>query len=236
MPEGPTIDAELGEVLRENEVNIAQEISDFIAAKIKGGPRPALRDAHPKAHGCVQAEFNVEHDLPAHLAQGILVPGKSYPAWIRFSNGDFDATKPDADGDARGMAIKLLNVPGEKILPDERDAQTHDFIMINHPVFFVDDPASYLALIHRTGSSNPLAKVGSLGPRTKGAVIAHEITSSQIISPFETRYWSMVPYRLGDPPRQAGHQILRTTTASDENTQGQAHEGRTSCVRKWLSN
>ena len=79
-------------------------------------------------------------------AQGIFVPGRSYKAWIRFSNGNEDATRADAKGDARGMAIKLLGVPGEKILSDERDAQTQDFIMINHPVFFIDDAASYLAL------------------------------------------------------------------------------------------
>ena len=41
------------------------------------------------------------------------MPGQSYKAWIRFSNGNKDHMKPDASGDARGMAIKLLGVPGE---------------------------------------------------------------------------------------------------------------------------
>jgi Catalase len=131
------------------------------------------------------------------------VPGKSYQAWIRFSNGASDATQPDAKGDARGMAIKLLNVPGEKILSNEHETQTQDFVMINHPVFFVDDPSRYLALIDKTGSSELLAKLDQLlAIGFKGGIIAQETTSSKIASPLETRYWSMVPYRFGDPPRK----------------------------------
>ena len=52
----------------------------------------------------------------------------------------------DKWGDARGMAAKLLGVKGDKILPDERDAQTQDFVMINHPVFFANDPKRYFWL------------------------------------------------------------------------------------------
>src|SRR3954468_13576942 len=103
-----TIDTELGEVLQENEEQLSRQIADHIEAKIRNGPRPALRDAHPKAHGCVRAEFQVDKDLPPDLAQGVFVPGTCYKAWIRFSNGNEDITRPDAKGDARGMAIKLL--------------------------------------------------------------------------------------------------------------------------------
>lgn len=43
------------------------------------------------------------------------LPGKTYQAWIRFSNGSKDAQQADIKKDARGMAIKLLGVPGEKL-------------------------------------------------------------------------------------------------------------------------
>jgi hypothetical protein len=78
------IDAALGEVLQPNEEQLAQEIASTVAANVQRGPRPALRDAHPRAHGCVQASFRVDDGLPPHLAQGVFVPGKSYPALIRF--------------------------------------------------------------------------------------------------------------------------------------------------------
>jgi hypothetical protein len=197
------VDTELGEMLHENEEQITRQIAEAIAAKVEQGPRPALRDAHPKAHGIVSAEFRVNDHLPPQFAQGIFVPGKRYKAWIRFSNASPNAAQPDAMADARGMAIKLLDVQGEAILPDDHGAKTQDFIMVNFPVFFIDNPANYLALIHRSGSSNPLAKVGQLlALGIKGAIIAKEVNSSKIASPLETRYWSMVPYRLGDPPHK----------------------------------
>ena len=202
-----TVDAELGEVLQENEEQLTRQITAAIAEVIKlqhlPAQRPALRDAHPKAHGCVQADFQVEKDLPPRLAQGVFLPGRKYPALIRFSNGDADPMRPDAKPDARGMAIKLLDVPGDKILPDERDAETQDFIMINHPTFFVDDAARYLAL-HRIASTNQVVRLVRMAwvLGWKGTFIAFKNTSSKIASPLETRYWSMTAYRLGDPPHK----------------------------------
>lgn len=162
------------------------------------GVRPARRDAHPKAHGCVRAEFRVEPDLPPALAQGAFVPGATYRAWIRFSNGNSDPDRAGIRRDARGMAIKLTGVPGEKLLASERDATTQDFVLISHPAFFADDPSRYLKLIERATSRNPLkVALASLALGFKGAWIAAKLASKRIASPLETRYWSSVPSRLG---------------------------------------
>ena len=81
------------------------------------------------------------------LAHGAFRPGVAYDAWIRFSNGDADPTRADIEGDGRGMALKLLGVPGRKLLQLGSDDDSQDFIMISHPVFFIDDPADYLQLV-----------------------------------------------------------------------------------------
>ena len=47
--------------------------------------------------------------------------------------------RTDQDRGAQGMAIKLLDVPGRKILEKQAEAGTHDFILIDGPVFFVRD-------------------------------------------------------------------------------------------------
>jgi hypothetical protein len=197
------IDAELGESLWPGEAEATRTIAEMIGRSVeKRYPpqkRPARRDAHPKAHGCVRASFEVAARLPENLAQGVFVPGKTYEAWIRVSNGNADPSRADAKGDARGMAIKLMGVPGRKLLPAESGADTQDFVMINHPVFFVDDPQQYLKLIKRGTSSNPLSKLTApfaLG--LKGALIARAISRKTIENPLTTRYWSTVPYRLGD--------------------------------------
>jgi hypothetical protein len=49
-------------------------------------------------------------------------------------DGSADPTRADIKRDARGMAVKVLGVPGKKLLQDEEDATTQDFIMISHPV------------------------------------------------------------------------------------------------------
>ena len=199
------LDSDLGEALHKNEIEMAQAIAESIAITVreeyaKEGP-PARRDAHPKAHGCVSAEFRVEDILPPNLAQGIFVPGTRYPAWIRFSNGDANPHRSDGKGDARAMAIKIFDVSGEKILEEDRHALTQDFIMINHPVFLTDHPGRYLKLVECSHSTNPLVKMlGLVELGAKGALTALEVQSSKIGNPLAVRYWSTVPYRLGDPP------------------------------------
>jgi hypothetical protein len=199
------LDTELGEELQESEIEMAERIASSIAMTVRrryetDGP-PARRDAHPKAHGCVSAIFEVEDDLAPALAQGVFVPGKRYPAWVRFSNGDANVARADTKGDVRAMALKLFDVPGPKILAEERDAKTQDFILINSPVFITDHPDRYLKVVERSASANPFVKAAAgLALGLKGAGIALSIQASHITSPLATRYWSTVPYRLGDPP------------------------------------
>lgn len=196
----PSIDPGLDEELYPDEQALAQEIAVVIEKSIRNEYRPgaARRDAHPKAHGCVRAELQVMDTLPDHLAKGIFIPGKSYQAWIRFSNGSRNASQADIKGDARGMAIKVLGVPGKKLLEDENQATTQDFIMINHPVFFANDPRRYLSLIREESSDSFFKKLlipFALG--LKGTLIAWKTTRKKISNPLQTRYWSMVPYQLG---------------------------------------
>jgi hypothetical protein len=199
MSESFAIDAELGEALQANEEQIAEQIAAAVSEQVerdyRAGQCPALRDAHPRAHGCVEAEFRVNEDVRPNLAQGVFVPGKSYRAWIRFSNGSPKPKEPDV----RGMAIKLLDVPGDKILPEEREARTQDFVLMSSPRFFMDDAARYLRLSRAVASGNRLRAFLALGPR--GLLIAKK-ASPKINSPLETQYWSAVPYRLGDGPRR----------------------------------
>ena len=42
------------------------------------------------------------------------------------------------------MAIKLVGVAGEKLLEAEKSEQTQDFVMADHPVFFIRDLADYV--------------------------------------------------------------------------------------------
>jgi Catalase len=195
-----SVDPQLGEHLYPDENLIAEKLSVVIEESVRKqySAGSARRDAHPKAHGCVKAEFHVVDTLPETLSKGMFVPGKTYQAWIRFSNGSGDPTHADIKRDARGMAIKVLGVSGRKILADESDATTQDFIMINHPIFFATDPARYLSFMNDANSDHFYRKLlmpFDLG--AKGTRIALQTRSSKISNPLQARYWSMVPYQLG---------------------------------------
>ena len=103
------------------------------------------RDAHAKTHGCALASFQVRHLFDRRFLYGIFSQPQTYKAWIRFSSGDF-GVHSDWAPDARGMAIKVLGVPGKKLLEGEENATTQDFLMINNPVFFIRDVEEYVQL------------------------------------------------------------------------------------------
>lgn len=217
----PEVDTVLGEKLQPNEEAVAQNIAQVIEKSIREQYTAgnALRDAHPKAHGCVRAEFHVSKNIPAQFAKGVFIPDQSYQAWIRFSNASNDASSADIDKDARGIAIKLLGVAGEKILESEKQATTQDFIMINHPVFFANDAKRYLSFINDVNSHNMIRKLHipfALG--FKGTMNALGARNSQIANPLYARYWSMVPYQLGlGNDRQAVKYSVRACSVTANN-------------------
>ncbi|WP_227063742.1 catalase family protein [Acinetobacter pittii] len=196
----PEIDTALGEKIQPKEELLAQNIAQVIEKSIREQYTAgnALRDAHPKAHGCVRADFHVSKNIPAQFAKGMFIPDRSYQAWIRFSNASNDASNADIKKDARGIAIKILGVSGQKILESEKQATTQDFIMINHPVFFANDAKRYLSFMNDVNSHNMIRKLHipfALG--FKGTMNALGARNSQIANPLYARYWSMVPYQLG---------------------------------------
>jgi len=161
-----------------------------------------LRDAHAKAHGCVMAEVQVPSDLPAPLRQGVFAePGKTWQATIRLSNGNaypqFDSLR-----DARGMAIKLLDVPGKQLLADRQSQGEQDFVMFNHPNFFVSDVAEYRQNVAaQADGKKAMAFFPSLDPRTwqiRHLFIALATLSPPPASPTQTTYFSVSPYKFGE--------------------------------------
>ena len=54
------------------EKKATQKLTELLRKKMESeNPNRMMRDAHPKQHGLVKAEFIVEPDLPAELRVGI---------------------------------------------------------------------------------------------------------------------------------------------------------------------
>src|SRR5919199_5376492 len=91
------------------------------------------RGGNTKTHGVVRGEFIVRDDLPDHLRRGIYAQPRTYRAWVRFSGpGPYWTTDIDDVG-FMSIAIKLLGVPGPKLLDDEQ--HTLDMFGVSTPTF-----------------------------------------------------------------------------------------------------
>ncbi|MDG1582478.1 catalase family protein [Pseudomonas sp. GOM6] len=160
-----------------------------------------LRDAHAKAHGCVKAEVSVLADLAPALRQGVFSePGKTWQAWMRLSNGN-SYPQFDRARDARGMAIKLLDVPGDKLLSSKATAGNQDFVMFNHPAFFIRDVAEYKQnFAAQADGKKAMAFFPSWDPRTweiRHLVIALKTLAPAPETPVATTYNSIAPFKYG---------------------------------------
>jgi Catalase len=158
---------------------------------------PDLRKDHPKSHGLVWGEFIVADNLPDSFKVGIFAQSKTHPIWVRFSNAS-DAEKrgklkSDLEPDVRAVAIKLLEVEGEKVIDDE--PETQDFLLINHPVFFVRDAQGFANLMKATVGKADEAELRSLAPTFE---VLQAISSKKVANPLLIQYWSTTPYQLGD--------------------------------------
>ena len=101
------------------------------------------RDAHAKGYCALKAKFEVLDNLPIEFAQGLYAKAGSHDAVIRFSNGAPLVAADRRLGLAQGLAIKVFDVPGQKLAPGEENSTTFDFNLINHPVFFCNRVQDY---------------------------------------------------------------------------------------------
>lgn len=119
------------------EEELAQKLAEYLKWVIVNREffsNTTTRDVHTKTVAVLKAELTIDQDLPPEFRHGVLQPGKSWPAWIRYSSSS-QVPKEDIKGDIRGMALKLMNVPGEKLLPGEEKATTQDFVCLSTDVF-----------------------------------------------------------------------------------------------------
>jgi hypothetical protein len=220
-----------------NEADYIRNLEERLRAKIIQDNAGGImrRDAHPKMHGLVKAEFTVEANLPDDLRFGVFSQPGTYLAWIRFSNQD-GTINPDINGDIRGMAIKLMGVNGAKLLDDEKDEQTQDFIVISTPVFVTKDVEEFDDMIKSITGSLLAKAVFFL---THWRVVWNLLKAmKKVANPLQIRYWSTTPYLLGihavkysaipvgkacdTIPNNPGNDFLRAAMVS-QLTRGEAH-------------
>lgn len=152
------------------------------------------RDVHTKMNALMRAEFTVDDKVPAELRHGIFAQPGTYKAWVRSSNSS-NKLQADIERDIRGLAIKLMGVPGHKVLASDPEAPTQDFILVNARNFPTRTAADTHVLFN--------AVLGSLWDKLVYAA-QHPIRLWNLVRAMQKhanilqiRYFSPVPYALG---------------------------------------
>jgi hypothetical protein len=194
----------------------AETLRDLQRAQAKKGMGRAL---HRKSHGGVLAEVRVRPDLPAHLRVGMFAEPRTYPGYVRFSNGS-NATQQDGKGDVRGVALKVVGVGGKKLIPGMEDAKTQDFLLIKSPSTPFRNATEFVGVVE--GAAKPWKLLGLGAAIGFGRLfgILKQLTAG-LKEPVTTMagltYYSALPIRFGD---HAAHYSLRPATPIDTAPRG----------------
>ncbi|MFV8750806.1 hypothetical protein ACNOYE_09670 [Nannocystaceae bacterium ST9] len=157
------------------------------------------RALHFKPHVDARAEVIVG-ELPEQLRVGPFAAPRTWPGYVRFSNG---GSRHVSDGapDVRGVAFKLVGVPGAKLIPGLEQALTQDLLFIHTAATPVAGPDDFIALI-RAAKDGPLALVprliGAMGLRKAFRVIKGVAGMAKVTSMASTRFYTALPLRFGD--------------------------------------
>lgn len=169
-------------------------------AKKRAGSGPVGRALHAKGQLGLRGDFTVLPDIPEHARVGPFASPTTYPAYVRYSNGS-GSVQPDGKPDVRGVAVKLVGVPGKKIIAGLEDAKTQDFLAIRSPSTPFRDADEFVSLVRATAT--PALALPRLlwafGPiRTFGLI--KQLTASlkqPMTSLATTAYFSALPIKLG---------------------------------------
>jgi hypothetical protein len=175
-----------------------QSIIDTMAEYMRQHWRPGnfQRAGNTKTHGLVRGEVTIRDDLPAPYRRGVFAEPKNYRAWVRFSGPGPDWPRDIDDVGFVSCAIKLMGVPGGKLMDDEKFTQ--DFLSICTPTFVTPDTRANSKLQAWILKGTPLYYF--LDPRDHHLLdmVMQGWWNETQYNPLGQRYWSCVPYLLGE--------------------------------------
>lgn len=154
------------------------------------------RGGNTKTHGIVRGEFIVHDDLPAELRHGIYAEPRTYRAWVRFSGPGPYVTPDIEDVGFMSISIKLMGVPGPKLMEEEKFTQ--DMFGVSPPTFVTPDVKANAQLQIESLKNAQIFYFVNLHRSHILDLIMQGLWIKTQSSPFEAPYFSCVPYLLGE--------------------------------------
>jgi hypothetical protein len=154
------------------------------------------RGGNTKTQGVLRAEFIVHEGLPAEFRHGVFAQPRTYKAWVRFS-GPGPYVTPDIDDVGfMSISIKLLGVPGPKLMDEEKFTQ--DLFGVSTPTFVTPDVRANAQLQTESLKNAQIFHFLNLTRPHVLDMIMQGLWIKTQSSPFEAPYFSCVPYLLGE--------------------------------------
>lgn len=186
------------EKLMEDEESFTDSIVASFTTQMRGLWKPGgfERGGNTKTQGILRGEFTVHDDIPAHMKRGIYARPQTFRAWVRFS-GPGPYITPDIDDVGfMSISIKLLGVPGPKLMDEEK--ATLDMFGVSTPTFVTPDTKANAALQKESVKNAQIFYfVNFHDPHLLDLVMQSLFIKTQS-SPFEAPYFSCVPYLMGE--------------------------------------
>ena len=158
-------------------------------------PGGAQRFGNTKTFGVLRGEFSVLPDLPGNLRRGLFAEPRTYPAWVRFS-GPGPYAPPDLEDLGQcSVGIKVMGVPGPKLMDDERFTQ--DLILVSPASFVTPNIRENAKLQRWVRAKAPLAYAINPGDSHLLHLFMQLLYSPMHVNPLEVQYYSNVPFLLG---------------------------------------
>jgi hypothetical protein len=154
------------------------------------------RGGNTKTHGIVRGEFRVHDNLPPELRHGIYAEPRTFRAWVRFS-GPGPYITPDIDDVGfMSISVKLMGVPGPKLMDDEKFTQ--DMFGVSPPTFVTPDTRANAQLQIESCKNAQIFYFVNFHRSHVLDLIMQGLWIKTQSSPFEAPYFSCVPYLLGE--------------------------------------
>lgn len=174
---------------------IADQMCDFLKVRYEAKGRIAERAGNTKTYGLVRGIFEIKRDLPSELAVGLFKKPGAFPAYVRFAGPGPLVTADPLNNGILSIGVKLMGVPGPKLLPDEK--KTVDFIGITSPTFTTPDIYANVELQREIGRDTPAWYfLNPLNGHFLDAIM-QGIYARTHANPLAARYFSCVPYLFG---------------------------------------
>ncbi len=154
------------------------------------------RGGNTKTQGIVRGEFIVHDGLPEHMRRGIYARPQAFKCWVRFSGPGPYITPDIEDVGFMSISIKLMGVPGPKLLDEEQ--HTLDMFGVSTPTFVTPDAKANAQLQKWSVKNAQIFYFLDWRDSHVLDLVMQSLFIKTQSSPFEAPYFSCVPYLMGE--------------------------------------